>query len=77
MKFIKQVSGGILTLIPEGRVFYSVEEYEKLDAELKQTKDELLRWKWIAQGFYGGLSNIEQMEDAKSAYERAVNDERR
>ena len=53
--------GGYVTLIPEGRVMYTIAEYETL----KTNRD---RWRNVAQIMYGHLVNG-SIADAINAYE--------
>ena len=53
--------GGYVTLVPEGRVMYTIAEYETL----KTNRD---RWRNVAQIMYGHLVNG-SIADAINAYE--------
>jgi hypothetical protein len=55
--------GGYVTLIPEGRVMYTIAEYETL----KINRD---RWRNLAQIMYGHLVDG-SIVDAMTAYEEA------
>jgi hypothetical protein len=39
MKFQKEVSGGIVTIKPEGKIFYSLEEGDSMKKEIERLKE--------------------------------------
>ena len=56
--------GGYVTLVPEGRVMYTIAEYETL----KSNRD---RWRNVAQIMYGHLVDDGSITDAMTAFEEA------
>lgn len=63
IKFNRTEIGGHVTLVPEGRVMYTIAEYETL----KTNRD---RWRNVAQLMYGHLVD-ESIVDAMTAFEEA------
>jgi hypothetical protein len=81
MKFRKEVSGGIVTLKPEGRVSYTLEEGEAMEKEIATLKRECERWREVARriswawSFDLGMDEDSADKEMRLTYNEVVGDE--
>lgn len=69
MKFLKHESGGVITLIPDGKLLCTLEEFAQMEAD----RD---RWRDIACALYNAAQDTDSsaMREALAQYEDAERD---